>query len=666
MTTPVEEDRKRIRNLIIRVGEDRRKIPGNIKGLCAVLVDDMEVHRDTIILTAVDCIKNIPTRSGVFGTWIALMNENFRVFVHDCIQAVHSELQQALEACDMNATRLLVRHFIELANSRALRPSAIFKLLHSILSKPNDFTSYLVLTSILHISPEISKSFEADIEKLVTICELHASNRVSTFLSFCPNIGSAAPVDGLTDLLLAVRDFQAQALVSLVIVRPYVMEGLVEKVNSLPEELMHAELPDLDDSVLNKLSEAPPLHIVAVSRLAPISTITLTFSDMWLLRDVMNQTIDCFSAHLGECGRQLLRIPVSAPEFEAVLADVILSRLLGLEIPSRLPRLFYVRLAIFIGTLQTSFKAVYQAALLHLVSDSPAGSVGFAVAEALAMEISQSKFEFDLGTLSIKPENTFVIRAAMDFLLQLSFHHNVMQKVPAALHAFMPAQPAAPAEGLVPEPESAQGQFYRAVKEQVKARDGDEAAVAAAIRGDDQSDRFSLFFLALLENGSKTPAHLAKLAEGFSSTITAFGSETVVVDLIQKYWALNSQRRNLTIMVFVQLGIISLEAVLRSFSVSMDSVGNLELATLLVRVLLSRYVDAEGRVNEAFKLRESDPVTEEDLAVASRRLAELLTAMMAANSAVDVASLVSRELGIVRLKPEALPEQLSLFAVRSE
>ena len=667
MATPVEEDRKRIRNLIIRVGEDRKKIPGNIKGLCAVLIDDMEVHRDTIMLTAVDCIKNIPARGGVFGTWIALMNENFRVFVHDCIQAAHHELEASLQARDINASRLLVRHFIELANSRALRPSAVFKLLHTLASHVTDFTAYIILTSIMFFSPDISSAFTSDIEKLVSACELHVSTRNSTFLSLCPALGSTAPVDGFAELLLAVRDFQAQALASMVIVRPYLMEGLVEKVNALPEELMHAELPSLDESVLNSLSTPEPLHIIAVSRLAPMTSVTLTFSDMWLLRDLMNQTLDCFSAHLGECGRQLLRIPVAAPEFEAVLADVILSRMLGLEAPGKLPRLFYSRLAVFIGTLQTSFKAVYQAALVHLVNEPPAGIAAFAVAEALAVEVAQSKFEFDLSSVVSRAENEGVVRAAMDCLLRLSFHHNVMQKVPAAMHAFLPAQAPAPVAGLAPEPESAQGQFFRAVKEQVKARDGDEAAVAVAIRGDDQADRFSLFFLALLENGSKTPAHLAKLAEGFANTITTFGSESVVVDMIQKYWSLNSQRMNLTILVFFQLNIISLEAVLRVFPVTLDSVANIELVTLLLRALLARYFSAETKVNDAFKTRDSDPVAHEQFDASRRGLAELLKALVAGNADGQVAYLLSRELGGSRLDTDALPETLAaLFAVRRE
>ena len=47
-------DRDRIKGLLIKVGDERKKVVGNIKGLVSVLQEDIDEHRDTILMSFIE------------------------------------------------------------------------------------------------------------------------------------------------------------------------------------------------------------------------------------------------------------------------------------------------------------------------------------------------------------------------------------------------------------------------------------------------------------------------------------------------------------------------------------------------------------------------------------------------------------------------------------
>lgn len=154
MVSSSEEERRRIKNLLIRVGDDPKKIPGNLKGLVAVIADDMDEHKDTIHHTTIACCKHLPLKPGVFGTWLALMNEKFRVFVHDVVRDLHREFSEALEAKKLETSVLLLRVLFELVNARALKFPEVLAIATS-LAQSSAFGSLVVVASLPWLSPAL-------------------------------------------------------------------------------------------------------------------------------------------------------------------------------------------------------------------------------------------------------------------------------------------------------------------------------------------------------------------------------------------------------------------------------------------------------------------------------------------------------------------------------
>ncbi len=50
----IEAERTRIRSAFLKLGEDRGRVTGAVKGLAALIEEDMEHHRETIMMSVVD------------------------------------------------------------------------------------------------------------------------------------------------------------------------------------------------------------------------------------------------------------------------------------------------------------------------------------------------------------------------------------------------------------------------------------------------------------------------------------------------------------------------------------------------------------------------------------------------------------------------------------
>ena len=128
-----DQVRDRIRGLLLKVGDERKKAVGNIKGLASVLQEDIADHRDSIMISLIECGKYLPTKSGIYGTWLALMNPNNRVFVADTINGLYSELRYSVADHNLQVSSCLVRLLIECANAGCLSASSISSLLLGLL-----------------------------------------------------------------------------------------------------------------------------------------------------------------------------------------------------------------------------------------------------------------------------------------------------------------------------------------------------------------------------------------------------------------------------------------------------------------------------------------------------------------------------------------------------
>eukprot|EP00933_Yihiella_yeosuensis_P046191 TRINITY_DN41685_c0_g1_i1.p1 TRINITY_DN41685_c0_g1~~TRINITY_DN41685_c0_g1_i1.p1 ORF type:complete len:507 (-),score=118.17 TRINITY_DN41685_c0_g1_i1:76-1545(-) len=296
--------------------------------------------------------------------------------------------------------------------------------------------------------------------------------------------------------------------------------------------------------------------------------------------------LELFGRDVEECSKQLLRIPVLHPHFEAVLVETIFSQMLRLPTPQLLP-LFYFRLLQAIAEKQASVKKLVEKAFNHLfthasVLDEESLEV---LAESFAFHLMGNAYEADWGPFtgdSVAVQGQRLVRRALDRLQRLSFHQNLISRLPEAIHVHIPPEPL-PMTGLAVQakPEFAQtcGMIkikgpdadkllryanwlqHVAQEEESKGKEasstgaeenkeGDDAKTenaegsdakrrkledgsAEATKGSADKDEFGekpekpwtfeevteLFAVAVLQQGAKTPTHFYKVMDGHQKVL---------------------------------------------------------------------------------------------------------------------------------------------------
>ena len=539
MGPSLEDERKRIKHMIVHVGDETRKIAGNIRGLCGVLQDDMDEHRELILSTVVECFKYLPVKSGVYGTFLAFMNDSSRLFVHDAIISMCDEFEIAVKTGDMSVSRQLLRGFVELANSRAVKATSVISMLRLLASLGSDCAVFLTATTLPFIGKKVSEVFSEDISAIFVECENHVKHRKS--------------VDDFQKTIDSIRQLLVEPAN---LVRPYEMEGLVDKIDLFPEEQLLV-IPGLSDSAVSSIK----------SRTFILVPPTATEPNDWILKDLLVRTIHAFSAHVGECGRQLIRVFGEEPARADLLVEILMSGIFA-SVSSHLP-IFYFRLASVLGSMSPAFKSLWEAELIKSINSAPSSSrdAELILAEGIAWQVTQEKYQFPYTALDLtNPASVEIAKIAFgDAFLRLSFHQNLKHRLPSFLYDMLPATPPGPVE----DDSEVNSDVFRGFREAVKVRDGTPEMVASLV-GNDEA-RFRIFVRALLHNGSKTPTHLGKLVSVYASVLRGWEGwegEPVVLEEVGRFWEKYPQRLEETIASLLRNQVVGLEAVVRRFGVA--------------------------------------------------------------------------------------------------
>lgn len=544
---PKKVDQERIRGLLVKAGDDRKKVVGNIRGLVAVLGEDMGEHRETILLSFVECGKYLPTKSGVLATWLSLMNPAHRVFVSECINSIYGELRYAVENHDYQVSSCIIRLLIELTNCGSLSLESVVALCNAILDHSNDFTAHMILSSCFWFQPELALN-NTDVVNLIDRAVSVASNLITDVYIQRRDVVSPFPglPDSLEILLQAVISLRESGWTSQVLIQPVheMRSQLPDTVNEHPA-LLHT-LPMDDFSFLGCLSMASVGHRVHI----PLHDSTaLTLSDLWLLQELLNNTIDSFQKSVGECSKALLRVPVIDSAFEPILVKTIISRSLQSPIyPKTLFRVFYHSTLLRCAMLQESLKPTITDALLSLVSEpafTPESELILAELIAFLLHNNISIPNLDV----IATRNHRVVIKTIEQLTRSTSSAQV--KLPEQLHGLLPAEPQHATFGV----ESDQ---FTQLRQVVRIKDGSEVEVTQYLRSMEMSpeETTRMFLMALVENGSRTITHFLKLTELYAPIVRARpGARDMLVDLLFAFWnPENGQAQKLERYITICLG----------------------------------------------------------------------------------------------------------------
>ncbi|CAE8669108.1 unnamed protein product, partial [Polarella glacialis] len=259
--------------------------------------------------------------------------------------------------------------------------------------------------------------------------------------------------------------------------------------------------------------------------------------DRWVLEDYIVLTMEMFGKDVDECSKQVLRIPVLHPHFEAVTVETIFSQMLRLPTPPLLP-LFYYRLLEAIAEKQLSTKKLIEKAYSHLfehASDLDEESLE-TLAEAFAYHLMHNAYQADWAPFtgdSVAVQGQRFIRRALERLQRLSFHQNLIHRLPEAVHVYVPPEPLA-ATGL---PVQSKPEFTRMLGF-IKIKDPSEAKVLRychrllkmepKAEKKEEEDTTTTGVAELVETtGEASDGKRRKLADGTAEAVLATGDAEV-------------------------------------------------------------------------------------------------------------------------------------------
>lgn len=525
---PKKVDQERIRGLLVKAGDDRKKVVGNIRGLLSVLGEDMNEHRETILLSFVECAKYLPTKSGVLATWLSLMNPSHRVFVSDCLNSLYGELRYAVEKKDYQVTSCILRVMIELTNCGSLSLDSVLALCNSILDYPTEFSAHVVLSSCMWFQSDVALGNQ-DVVALIDRAISVAVSRITDVYIQRRDIVSPFPgcPDSLETLVHAINQLRESGWVSQVLIQPVheMRSQLPDTVNEHPA-LRHT-LPSDDLSFFSCLASASLHHRVHI----PIKEQTsLSASDIWLLEELINNTLDSFQRSVGECSKALLRIPVIDTAFESILSKVLIARSLQSPIyPCTIFRVLYHSTLLRCAMLQESLKPIITDNILQVVSDlnlTPESEI--LLGELLSFLIHNNIVISNLDLIASR-NHRVVIKTIEQLTRSTS---SPQSKLPDQLYGLLPPEPEQPSFNIDSD------QFTQ-LKQVVRIKDGSEVEVTQYLRTLEMApeETTRMFLMALVENGSRTITHFLKLLELYAPIVRARpGAKDQLVDLLFQFW----------------------------------------------------------------------------------------------------------------------------------
>jgi len=125
----------------MKIGDEgkSRLIP-NLNKLLTVTCSKEQSNREDIIRNSIFGISYLPDKSGIYATYMALLNLNSHSLALEiCTQAVNA-FEQAILNNDCSQAKFILRFFVELANAKLLKPLVLTDLIYSLLHSQESYS----------------------------------------------------------------------------------------------------------------------------------------------------------------------------------------------------------------------------------------------------------------------------------------------------------------------------------------------------------------------------------------------------------------------------------------------------------------------------------------------------------------------------------------------
>ena len=489
-------EKDRIRKLIITLGDENKKVVSQIRGLAAALEDDIPLHGDLIRRTLIECAKYLPVKSGIYAAWLSKMAEKHPEWSAGVVSNSLEELRAAIQGGRTANTQLLMRFLVSLANTGVVGVNGVLEFLKELMglsrslapNKGGDFGCFMVLAQLPFLGAAAYQQAKETVDGLLAEAAKHLESRDPKWKSLLQTTAAGELLDRLEEIHKGLQGLSSNGWSSQVVLHVPGTQAAAAGLAGMPELKF-----DMTAEDFSKTRPRQPVPIVAAKLLTAQMDAgeSLSAADRWVLEDYVLLTVELFSSDVEECSKQLLRIPVLHPHFEAIVVEILFCQMLQLPAP-RLAPLFYSRLMEVCAEKQSSMKKLIDEAfqsLFRSLTDLDEDCLDV-LADAFACRLSNNNFQADFSLL-IGPKTTdqakrfwasqwpFSPFCGLRFLVKLPYtktgallflgprllgilgfaqwtlqklqrlleHQNMMGKLPEALRSLAPAEPK-PASGL--------------------------------------------------------------------------------------------------------------------------------------------------------------------------------------------------------------------------
>ena len=449
-----DADRERIRRSIITLGDENRKVVAQIRAAVVAVEDDVELHGELLITTVLDCARGLPIKLGIYAAWCARMAEKHPTWAVTLINKTMEETRSKVRTGDFAATQLLLRFLVFLANTGVLGVSPVVDLLLGVLGlseglRPNeggDFGAFASLAQLPFFSPATFQLGKEKIKKLIAAGEKHVAKRDAVWKQALKIFKSQDSLDRLEELLQSVKKLSKENWSMQVVLH---VPGFSPSASGM--EGMPGISLDVSAEEFRKSGVKLQIPLMAARFLTKPHDGAMTGADRWVLEDYILLVVEMFAQDVQECSKQILRIPVLHPDFEAITVETLFSQLLQLPRPTFLP-LFYCRLLEACAEKQNSMVKLVEEAfqsLFRKLSDMDDECME-QLAETFACHLANTAYQSDWAIFAgedvDRPTQHFAQRA-LDCLQQLSEYQNMLARLPQAMRIHAPPEPL-PTSGL--------------------------------------------------------------------------------------------------------------------------------------------------------------------------------------------------------------------------
>ena len=644
-----DADRERLRRCIITLGDESRKVVAQIRA--AVLhEDDVELHSELITTTVLECAKYLPIKLGIYAAWCAKMAEKHPKWAVTMINKTMEDLGECVQAGNFIATQLLLRFLVFLANTGVLGVLAVVDILlqmlalsHNLQPKDGDFGFFAALAQLPFLSSAAYDLGKEKILKLITAGEKHVAARDAERWKPALRIfKSQTSSDRFEELVHSVKQLSRDKWDVQVVLH---VPGFSPSASSLPG------MPEISLGVAPEDFRQSPVKMQVPLMSARLLTEAhegeLSPAERWVLEDYILLVVEMFAEDVQECSRQVLRIPVLHPDFEAIAVETLFSQMLRLPSPSYLP-LFYCRLLEACAEKQDSMiKQIEQTfqSLFRKVSDMDDECLD-QLAEMFACHLANTAYQADWKIFAgdeVTPQVQHFARRAMDCLQQLSEYQNMLSRLPQAMCTYAPPEPL-PASGLPVVSKPQFGRFINLIRlkdanaekvlrycdwlmKPIENGNGDDGPAQKRPRLEVEEfgeapvvpltldEVAGLVMSVMLQQGHKTPTHMAKVLDGNEQVLLKLkptdencsSFEQILLKSVFEFWKASGLRLEITLDSLIQRKVISPEAVAKyALSHEVGHSNHWTVVKQVARKSLQRTQEARADLAVAKKLGKDD------------------------------------------------------------